>query len=157
MCGVVTVIWPHSCDSQHHGSHTGSGWRTFRLQQSTVCACCIPHGCAAEHSSSTTHFSIRPVRSLDLLVFLRGSEALPQTVSQLQKAVPVFPGWSDVLLKMEVSVRHLVTGTGRCVLAGLGVLIGCHLWYECTYDWSINCELFLPRPICSMTNLIVSK
>jgi hypothetical protein len=90
-------------------------------------------------------------------VFPGGSEALPQTVSQLQKAVPVFPVWSDVLLKMGVSVGHLVTGTGRCVLTGRGVLIGCHLWYEGAYAWSINCELFLPHPICSMTNLNVSK
>jgi hypothetical protein len=61
-------------------------------------------------------------------VFSRGNEAFPQTFSQLQKAMAVFPCWSDVLLVMEVSVRHCVTGTGRwvsVVLAGLGVLIGC--------------------------------
>ena len=121
VCGVVAVIWPDSCDSQHHEQSqplpevTGTCWRTFWLQQSTVCACSIPHGCAAERSSSTTHFSIRPVRSPDLLVFPRRNEALPQIVSQLQKAVPVFLGWSDVLLVMEVSVRHCMTGVVLCV------------------------------------------
>jgi hypothetical protein len=97
VCGVVTIIWPHGCHSQHHEQSqplpevTGTSWRTFWLQQSTVCACCIPQKCAAERSTSTTHFSIRPVRSPDLLVFFRGNEALPQTVPQLQKAMPVFP------------------------------------------------------------------
>jgi hypothetical protein len=87
VCGVVTVIWPHGCDSQHHEQSqplpvvTGTGWRTFWLQQSTVCVCCIPHGCGSERFSSTTHFSIRPVRSPDLLGVPRGNEALPQTVS----------------------------------------------------------------------------
>jgi len=94
----VCAVTAHSCDSQHHEQSkpmveiTGPGWRTFYLQQSTVCACCIPHGCAAERSSSTTHFSIRPVRSPDLLVFLRGNEALPQIVPKPQKAMLVFPG-----------------------------------------------------------------
>jgi hypothetical protein len=82
-------------DSQHHEQSQplpeviGTCCRTFWLQQSTVCACCIPHGCAAECSSSTTHFSIMAVRSPDLLVFPRGNEALPQTIPQLQKAFPV--------------------------------------------------------------------
>jgi len=95
ICGVVCVIWPQSCDSQHHEQSQplpeviGTCCRTFWLQQSTVCACCIPHGCAAECSSTTTHCSIMAVRSPDLLVFPRGNEALPQTVPQLQKAVPV--------------------------------------------------------------------
>ena len=126
VCGMVTVIWPHSCDSQHHEQSqplpevTGTCWRTFWLQQSTVCACCIPHGCAAERSSSTTHFSIRAVRSPDLLVFPIGNEALPQTVSPLKKAVTVFPSWSDVLLMMEVAVRHCVTGAGLCVSVCFG-------------------------------------
>jgi len=113
--GLTAVTANTTEQSQPLPEVTGTGWRTFWLQQSTVYACYIPHGCAAEQFCSTTHFSIRPVRSPDLLVFPRRNEALPQIVSQLQKAVPVFLGWSDVLLVMEVSVRHCMTGVVLCV------------------------------------------
>ena len=160
VCVVVTVIWPHVCDSQNHEQSqplpevTGTGWRTFWLQQSTVCACCILHGCAAEHSSSTTHFSIWPVRSPDLLVVPRGNESLPQIVSQLQKTMPV--------LVMEVAVRHCVTSTGLCVSVvrwqGL-VFYWLSLWHEGTYEWSVNCVSSFCRTLYvqGLTSMSLSK
>ena len=140
---------------------TGTCWRTFWLQQSTVCACCIPHGCAAEHPSSTTHFSIRPVRSPDLLVFPRGNESLPQRVSSCRRQWLFFPAdhiycfrWrslSDTVWQVQDVVCRLCVGRAWSFWLVVAVAWG-YVWLEYKL-----CELFLPHPIRSRTNLDVSK
>jgi hypothetical protein len=97
VCGVVTVIWPCSCDDEHHGTVTATAGSYRHLLEKLLapakhrlCVLHPPSMCCRTFFQHDT-FLDRPVRSPDLLVVSRGNEALPQTVSQLQKAMPVFP------------------------------------------------------------------
>ena len=148
VCGVVSVIWPHSYLSQHH-------------EQSNHCRK-LP-ALAGEPSGSSKAPSVHAASPTDVLqnilpaphisrygrCDLRTCSCFPEGMNHCHREFQAAEGngcFSQLItftalgggLCQTLCDRYRTLFVG-CVLAGLGHFDWLSLWHEGMYDWSINC------------------